>query len=319
MNMISGVRDLTVRLLVLIVFCLIAQSAAAVDWDKVTGKDVVLFHPGQASWEWVLTQSKHSAAKKFRGGKNCADCHDGEQADIGALIASGEKLEPAPVKGADGSTSVNVKMARDDANLYVRFEWKASTAPQHPPMSKNHELLVTMIIGDENVKESVRAGCWGTCHSDLPNMDSDSGAEMTKYIGASRLKMTASGGGTDIKPDADLKGLIADGQFLEYWQAQLNQGSPAKAVDGYILDDRHKNSSPLVTAEADYKGGNWIVVLSRALTPGKDVHKDLVAGKTYPIGFAIHSGFTEGRFHHVSVEYSLSLDSGEAVFVAAKQ
>ena len=28
-----------------------------------------------ASFEWALTQTDHSGAKKFREGKNCKDCH----------------------------------------------------------------------------------------------------------------------------------------------------------------------------------------------------------------------------------------------------
>ena len=32
-----------------------APARAAIDWASVPGKDVVLFYPGQASWEWALT------------------------------------------------------------------------------------------------------------------------------------------------------------------------------------------------------------------------------------------------------------------------
>ena len=67
--------------------CMAPTASAAVDWSKAKEKEVVLFYPGQASWEWVMTQADHSGATKFRGGKNCRGCHDGEQADIGAAIA----------------------------------------------------------------------------------------------------------------------------------------------------------------------------------------------------------------------------------------
>ena len=321
MKIESNCFNKMIHLLAMGILCLVAQGAGAVDWEAVEGKDVVLFHPGQASWEWALVPSTHSAAKKFRGGKNCADCHEGEQAEIGALIASGEKLEPSPVEGAEGSTTVNVKVARDDENLYVRFQWKNSTAPQRPPMDPDHEAMVTMMIGDENVKEAVRAGCWGTCHSDLPLMMSASDATegMTKYLGASRIKMSREGGGLDMKPDGALQELMAKGEFMEYWQAKLNQGAVVGVVDGYILDKRHKNHAPMVSAQSEFTDGSWVVQLSRKLKTGGGAHKDFEAGKTYIVGFAIHGGYTEGRFHHVSLEYTLSLDEGDASFVARKQ
>lgn len=308
------------KYIALILFYSISQAATAIDWSAIEGKDVVLFHPGQASWEWALTQSSHSAAKKFRGGKNCADCHDGEQAEIGALIASGEKLEPDPVKGADGSTSVNIKMARDDSIFYVQLAWKASTAPQRAPMDPDHEVMVTMMLGDDSVKEAPRAGCWGTCHSDLPDMvNAAEGDKLSKYLGASRTKMTRQGGGSNFKTEAEFQALISAGKYLEYWQTKLLKGTPAKVVDGYILDKRHKSETPAVAAEAGFNSGVWTVVLSRKLQIGEAQHKDLTAGSIYTVGFALHSGHTEGRFHHVSLEYSLSLDGGEADFVVVKQ
>lgn len=305
----------------LFVLFFISHAALAVDWNSVQGRDLVLFHPGQASWEWTLTQADHSGAKKFRGGKNCLDCHDGEQADIGTLIASGEKLEPSAIKGADGSTPINIKMVRDDTDLHVRFEWKVSTAPQREPMDLHHEAMITMIFGDANVKSFPRAGCWATCHTDLPDMPNSSEAtkDLSKYLSASRSKLTRKGGGNNFKPDADLQNLISSGKFVEYWQARLNKGSAAKAVDGYILDKRHKSESSAVTAEAQFKDGTWVVVLSRKLQLGLPQHKDLVTGNIYTVGFALHAGHTEGRFHHVSLEYTLSMDAGDTDFVANKQ
>lgn len=39
-------------------------ASAAIDWSKVPGKDVVLYYPGQANWEWALsTQSRRDARR----------------------------------------------------------------------------------------------------------------------------------------------------------------------------------------------------------------------------------------------------------------
>ncbi|HQX24950.1 MAG TPA: hypothetical protein PLI00_10015, partial [Pseudomonadota bacterium] len=69
----------TVPAVLVAVYSLLAAGAAgAVDWSAAPTKDVPVFHPGQASWEWALTEKDHSGAPKFRGGKNCRACHDGE-------------------------------------------------------------------------------------------------------------------------------------------------------------------------------------------------------------------------------------------------
>jgi cytochrome c-type protein NapC len=49
----------------------LAVPAQAIDWTGVTERDIVVLYPGQASWEWSLTQDDHSGAKKFREGKDC--------------------------------------------------------------------------------------------------------------------------------------------------------------------------------------------------------------------------------------------------------
>src|SRR5690606_2336413 len=101
-------------------------------------------------------------------------------------------------------------------------------------------------------------------------------------------------------------------------QARLNPGQPGRAVDGYILDKRHENAEPAVRAEATGKGGAWTVVLSRPLKAGAG-YKELVPGKTYNVGFAVHDDYADHRFHYVSLECTLTLDGGQADCVAARQ
>lgn len=298
----------------------ISNIAWAIDWSAVEGRDVPVFHPGQASWEWILTQRDHSGAKKFKKNKNCMDCHEEEEPDIGALIASGEKLEPSPIEGNAGSVSINVKFARDATNLYVRLEWTAPAADSGKKMDPDYETKITMMLGEPNVKEAAKAGCWGTCHDDADTMPSASGKEgLKKYLSRSRTKGSRKGGGTNYKTDDELQAMLADGYFLEYWQARLNQGSPAVAMDGYILKERQENDAVITKAEAEFKAGTWSVVLTRPLQPGIPNHKDLVPGKVYHIGFALHDSHKAQRFHKVSFEYTLMLDAGDANFVAASQ
>jgi cytochrome c-type protein NapC len=151
-------------------------------------------------------------------------------------------------------------------------------------MDDRYAARVTMMLDDGNVKEATRAGCWGTCHDDAAGMASAPvGKEITKYLAASRTKVTRQGGGENFKSPADLDQLLKQGLFVEYWQARLNPGQPAQAADGYILDKRHERTAPIVDADATFERP-WVVVLSRALKPGRPGYKDVVAGKTYTVG-----------------------------------
>lgn len=53
----------------------------AIDWDRVKEKNIILFYPGQSSWEWVLTD--HSASKSVKKGTDCLECHEDEEQEMG--------------------------------------------------------------------------------------------------------------------------------------------------------------------------------------------------------------------------------------------
>ncbi len=144
------------------------------------------------------------------------------------------------------------------------------------------------------------------------------GSKLTKYLGSSRVKLARGGGGENYKPEAELNKLLAAGTFLEYWQAQLNPGQPAKAVSGWILDRRHEHSPAATTASAKFADGWWTVELSRPLSASGANQKQLAAGKKYSVGFALHDDYTDHRHHYVSFEHTLVLDRGTADFVASK-
>jgi cytochrome c-type protein NapC len=301
-------------------------ALAEPNWDQVPGQDINLFYPGQASWEWALTQTKHSGAQVFRdkeAPKDCHECHDvigksdapafGKQIVGGEALASGQILEPNPIPGKLGAIVANVKMAHDADRFYVRLEFP-DTPAVGAKMDPDYAVKATMMLNDGKVPEANRAGCWGACHEDLPFMaNAVPGKDLTKYLTKTRVTMTAKGGG-DIKPDADIEKMRADGYYLEYWQARLNAGKPAGAVDGFVLDKRVPNASPAVAATGKLEGGKWVVVLSRKLSAGAP-YKDLLPGKTYTVGFAIHGGYAAKRFHWVSFEHTVALNGGDAQFV----
>jgi hypothetical protein len=280
---------------------------------------VKLFYPGQASWEWVLTAKDHSGATKFREGKNCKGCHDGEQADMGKRIVTGEKLEPKPIAGKPGGNTLEVRTAHDAERLYFQLRWQPSPA-SGTKLDPDEAAHVTVMLDDGGVKEATRAGCWASCHDDAIGMASaPEGAQITKYLGASRSKLARSGGGENFKPDADIEALLQSGTFLEYWQAELNPGKPAEAVSGWILDKRHQHTPAASSATATFADGWWTVELSRPLAAAGKGQKTIAPGKTWTVGFALHDDYANHRHHYVSFEHTLVLDAGTADFVAAKQ
>lgn len=293
-----------------------APSWAAVDWSSVPAKDVVLFYPGQSSFEWAMTPTDHEGAEKFRGGKNCHECHNGDEKSMGDIIVSGKRNEPAPIAGKPGSVAAKVKFAHDDQNLYVHLEFAEGNQP-NAGMDKDFATKVTMMLNDGKVPEATRAGCWAMCHDDASTMASANGATRPKYLSKTRAHLSRQGGGDELKSADDLAKLTADGYSLEYWQARLNPGSAAVAVNGSVFTKREETKPTAVTVEASNAGGTWSVTFTRKLSAGPNF-KEIVAGKPYTVGFAIHSGHAAKRFHYVSFEHTFVLDQGEADFVAAK-
>jgi hypothetical protein len=73
-----------------------------------------------------------------------------------------------------------------------------------------------------------------------------------------------------------------------------------------------------VSAEGKQAGDMWTVTFTRKLSGGEgDVA--VAAGKTYNFGFAIHDDHATGRFHHVSLGYTLGLDDAKADVNVVKQ
>ena len=300
--------------------------AAGIDWAKVPGKDITVFYPGQSSWEWALTPSDMSGADDFRKGKDCATCHIGEEKDLGPQIVTGQprtfktgqkpSIEPTPIAGKPGALPVKVQVANDGTDLFVRLTFAEGNQP-NANQDPAYATKVSVMFNDGKVPEANRGGCWAACHDDLTGMPSAAGATRTMYLPRTRAKLTRQGGGDALKGPDDLGKLRADGYQLEYWQAMMNPGQAPKAVTQVVFDKR--NDAPnIISADASFAGGTWTVTIKRPLTPPAPF-SPIVAGATYYLAFAIHSGHTAHRFHYVSYERSMVLNSGNADLVAVKQ
>ena len=239
--------------------------AAAPDWSKVPGTKITVFYPGVTPIEWVMKGTEHGGARLVRKGESCASCHNDEAADMGKKMASGQKLEPAVIKGKAGAIPVTVQAANDGANLYLRFSWKQPSGGADK-MDKDNQVKLSVMLEDNKIPNANLSGCWEACHVDARTM-----------------------------PDA--KGVKHDGYIAE-----------TRVMDG---------GKALVDAKGENKGGEWSVVFTRKFAGGEgDI--TLAPGKTYNLGFAIHDDWTAGRFHQVSLGYSLGIDT-KADISAAKQ
>ena len=305
----------------------VSAQAAGINWASVPGKDVVLFYPGQSSWEWALTPADMSGGEDFRKGKDCATCHIGEEKDMGPQIVTGtprvfktgEKpsIEPTPIAGKPGAVNATVKVANDGTDLYVHIEFAEGNQPNAGQDAAN-ATKGTVMYNDGKVPEANRGGCWAACHDDLTAMPSASGATRTMYLPKTRAKLSRQGGGDTLADAAKLADLKSGGYQLEYWQAALNPGQPAKTETQIVFDKREAAASNIVTAEATQSGGTWSVTLKRPLAAAAPFSA-ITAGNTYYLAFAIHSGHTAKRFHYVSYERSFSLNDGKTDLVAVKQ
>lgn len=277
--------------------------AAAPDWGKVPAKKMHVFYPGASSVEWIMNGIEHSGAKGLRKEEPCTACHEEEIATFGQKMVSGEKIDPKPIKGKAPGIPVSVQAAHDGANLYMRFSWKQPAGGAAKMDADNAVKLAFMLAGngimtkDEKGREvdmSKQGGCWATCHDSLRTMPAAKDDKKTKYV-----------------PGADLKG----GKFYDLlqWTSKANKGT-----DGYVADKRvMEGGAALVEAKGENKGGEWSVVFTRKLTGG-DGDIALASGKTYNFGFAIHDDHSNGRYHHVSLGYTLGIDA-KADITAAKQ
>ena len=269
-----------------------AADAAAPDWSKVPGKAITVFYPGVSPIEWITKGTEHGGARALKKGESCASCHHEETADMGKKMASGQKIEPKPIKGKAGSIAVNVQAAHDGANLYMRFSWK-QPAGGGEKMDKDNPVKLAFMLEDNKIERANLSGCWETCHSDARTMPEGKDDKKTKYVAG---------------------GALAGGKFYDLLQWTSKGGK----FDGYVADKRvMEGGKALIDAKGEKKGDEWVVVFTRKLAGGEgDIA--LASGKTYNFGFAIHDDHTAGRYHHVSLGYTLGLDA-KADITAAKQ
>mgnify|MGYP001163279787 CR=1 FL=1 len=289
-------KPLTLACAVGAALTLLAGGAqAAPDWAKVPGKKITVFYPGASPMEWIQKGTEHGGAKGLKKGETCASCHEEEAADMGKKMVTGQKIEPKPIKGKAAAIPVTVQTAHDGSNLYLRFTWK-QPAGGAEKMDKDNPVKIALMLEDNKVELADKGGCWATCHNDARTMPDAKDDNKTKYVTG---------------------GSLASGKFFDLLQWRSGKGG--KASDGYVAEKRvMEGGKGLVEAKGEQKGDTWTVTFARKLGAGGEGDINLAAGKVYNFGFAIHDDHTSGRFHHVSLGYTLGIDA-KADLTAAKQ
>ena len=270
-----------------------AAHAAPPDWSKVPARQITVFYPGASPMEWITKGSEHGGARALRKGETCAGCHEEEVADMGAKMASGQKLEPAPIAGKAAAIPVSVQAANDGENLYLRFQWRQPGPAGGAKGDPENQVKLAMMLEDNKIEFASLGGCWATCHQESRTMPDAKDDKKTKYV---------------------VDGSVDGGKYFDLLQWR----SSGKPVDGHVAEARvMEGGSALLSADGQKEGDSWTVVFTRKLTGGKgDVA--LQSGKTYNFGFAIHDDHAIGRFHHVSLGYTIGIDA-KADINAAKQ
>ena len=284
-------------------------KAADIDWGQVETKNIKVFYPGVASWEF-LTGVDHGTGevpvKSIK--KACADCHVGKDGayDINAdkiiagelkKVKSGEPFESEPITGAKGFNEVAVQAAYDAGNIYLRLQWTGSGASvADPSLAKDDKAdRISVQIADK-IKTFNLYGCFIACHDDETGMPKNSGEEKKLY------GYYAAG-----KPQDKLDGYLAQGQFVDLWEAFF-EGPEVKTEDGYILESRHEDQNDL-SATGSFEGGKYTVVITRKLSTGDT--KDIVLhdGKDFSMGISVHDNKHKGRHHYTSLPVSIGLSA----------
>lgn len=173
------------------------QAEPPADWSDIPTTTLTLFYPGQGGYEWMRSSDHKRAFTKVIEGDSCVSCHEGEEAEMGELIVSGQRLEPDPIEGKHGSVDLDVQVAYDAENAYLRFQWptqmdrpgqmhnyiryngegwefygshRASEkvrSGEEPPI---YEDRLALMVDDGTVDDFAEQGCWLSCHTGMRDM-----------------------------------------------------------------------------------------------------------------------------------------------------
>ena len=265
------------------------QIPAAVVGDK-SAAPVTLFYPAHANFDWINTE--HPGAQPFRQGRNCSQCHVGEEADMGRKLATDKRVS---------SLDARLDFKLQNKQLLVTVRWQGSP----------DDYDVALMLDDGSDEQFTRAGCWATCHNDLPGMEKNRGQAITKYLSASLERERSVGRYAVQFDEATLDAMMAKGHYVELWRAKLGAGKLAEVTSYHILGARDPDATPIIKASAAYANGTWTVTFMKPLGGSG---KAIVPGREYTFGVAIHGKGQEKSDHWVSLPMTFGINMRDVDF-----
>ena len=252
-------------------------------------REVTLFYPGMADSGWLTRD--HPGSQPLRQGRNCQQCHRGEEASMGQAQA-GDSSTPA--------REVTVAFARDDRELDITLQW---TGPEN-------DSAISLMWDDGGSEAFRRGGCFAACHSDLPGMSRDRGQGTAKYLGSSRAQRERLGQPSLLKSPEELAEQLAAGDFVEMWRVQLADGTLKTAR---VLANVSWEATNLIQINKTYSNGQWTVALTVPLNNTNSPKPFTPDGK-YTFGIALHWAVSSGGGHWVSLPLTMSFGGDETDF-----
>ena len=171
----------------------LAADPQTIEWSKIPAKSLILFYPGQSTYDWLLGPD-HKGARQIKQGRACLSCHEGDEKDLGNILVKAGRIEPTPIPGKNGVVDVAMQAAHDSEYLYFRFQWKtnlnregrmhdymrfdgkqwkwyghdrndkAVRSGEQPPL---YEDRFSIMLDDGKVPLFAQQGCWLTCHDGM--------------------------------------------------------------------------------------------------------------------------------------------------------
>ncbi len=273
-----------------------ADSVAPMVPQAVSKKTITLLVPGQSDLAWIT--GEHPGSQSLRQGLDCKQCHQSEEANMGAAMAAA---------GTNPARDISIGFRRQQDKLVVTLSWHGPAQDQQ----------IAIMWGDDGDYEFGRDACWATCHSDMPAMTRDRGQGLSHYLITSRSQQRRIGMPAQIQPRAELDKLMAAGDYVEMWQLTLAQNGSAGARSATVLDSVHWADQTRLGSVASYKDGRWTVSFTRPLA-GASGEKTFTAGKQYTFGVALQGAKQEAAAHWVSLPMTFSLNSKDSDFISAQ-
>ncbi|MEE4143780.1 MAG: cytochrome c3 family protein [Halieaceae bacterium] len=255
---------------------------------------VTLFYPGMADSDWLLQD--HPGSQPLRQGRNCQQCHRGEEAAMGEAQAAG--VSPT-------SRELTVAFSRDEDWMTVTLDW------QGPPDDTD----IALMWDDGGNDAFRRGGCFAACHSDLPGMSRDRGQHTGKYLWTSRSQQQRIGQPSLLRPAPELERLLAEGDFVELWRVKLATGEVDVAI---LLAEVNWQPGKLIQINKTYSNGHWTVALTAPLNNTNSLKPFTPDGK-YTFGIALHGAVNPAGRHWVSLPLTMSFTGDETDFKVERQ